>query len=183
MEFKNRKAQYPGRVKLVKVPGSTDLYDMTLADGSVSGSYTAGTPLNADTFNAMLKEISAEIENSRLTSIKLADDINEGEVTYISDDRNITVKLPKSFYYWEYSSRVGEDAVITLSKTQHGLNKVKGAILVPRSHVTSSGELSGFDNFAEKDLKYGIKISNDTVYVALDVGVMLKGFYCLVYGD
>lgn len=34
MEFKNRKAQYPGRVKLVKVAGSTDLYDMTLADGN-----------------------------------------------------------------------------------------------------------------------------------------------------
>ena len=37
MEFINRKAQYPGRIKLVKVAGSTDLYDMTLADGSVTG--------------------------------------------------------------------------------------------------------------------------------------------------
>lgn len=49
MEFINRKAQFPGRVKLVKVAGSTDLYDITLADG---------------TFNTMQAEISTEINNS-----------------------------------------------------------------------------------------------------------------------
>ena len=64
MKFTNRKAQYPGRVKLVKVAGSTDLYDMTLADGSVSGSgYSAGTPLNAETLNAMLEELNTKIRD------------------------------------------------------------------------------------------------------------------------
>lgn len=188
MKFENRRAQYPGRVKLVKVAGSTDLYDMTLADGSVTGSYSAGTPLNADTFNAMLEEIktkiSEEIEKVRLNSIRLFDGVNYGETAKLSDGKDMVVKLPKSkrFYFWEYSSEVSEDSVITLTKTRHGLNDVKGAILVPKSHTTG-GELNGYDNFANGNLKYGVLISNDNVYVALDVGVMKKGFYCLVYGD
>lgn len=184
MEFKNRKAQYPGRVKLVKVAGSTDLYDMTLADGSVSGSYNPGTPLNADTFNKMLEEIHAEIQDSKLNSITICDGSNYGDKTDISDDKDVVVKMPKikHFYFWEYSSKVSEDSVVTLLKSQHGLSKVKGAILVPKSHTTG-GNLGGYNNFAEGDLKYGILISSDNVYVALDVGVMKKGFYCFVYGD
>ena len=96
MEFKNRKAQYPGRVKLVKVAGSTDLYDMTLADGSVSGSYNPGTPLNADTFNKMLEEISIEIKNSLLKSIQLSDGTNKGTKLTIGDSKDIVVKLPST---------------------------------------------------------------------------------------
>lgn len=183
MEFVNRKAQYPGRVRLVKVAGSTDLYDMTLADGSVSGNYTAGTPLNADTFNNMLKEISEEINSSQLKSIRLFDGVNYGEKSYLENGKDMTVNLPPSrFFYWEYSGKVAEDSVITLLKSQHGLNTVKGAVLVPKSHTTG-GDLDGYNNFAEDNLKYGILISNNNIYVALDVGVMKKGFYCLVYGD
>lgn len=190
MKFTNRKAQYPGRVKLVKVAGSTDLYDMTLADGSVSGSgYSAGTPLNAETLNAMLEElntkISEETEKVRLNSIRLYDGVNYGTKSYLSNGKDMTVNLPKArfnFYFWEYSSKVSEDSVVTLLKSQHGLSKVKGAVLVPKSHTTGGG-LGGYNNFAEDNLKYGILISNNNVYVALDVGVMKKGFYCLVYGE
>lgn len=94
MEFINRKAQYPGRVKLVKVAGSTDLYDMTLADGSVTGNYVAGTPLNAETFNTMLDEISTEIKNSMIKSIQLTDGTNNGTRLSIGSSRDLTVKLP-----------------------------------------------------------------------------------------
>lgn len=94
-EFQDRKAQYPGRVKLVKVAGSTDLYDMTLADGSVSGDgYTAGTPLNADTFNSMLADISTEIRNSLLKSIQLSDGTNTGIKFDIGNKKDIVLKLP-----------------------------------------------------------------------------------------
>ena len=193
MEFKDRNAQYPGRVKLVKVAGSEDLYDMTLAEGSVSGGYSAGTPLNAETFNKMLKDISAETdtkisketEKVRLNSIRLYDGVNYGAKSYLSNGKDMTVNLPKSrynFYFWQYSSKVSENSVVTLLKSQHGLSKVKGAVLVPKSHTTGGG-LGGYNNFAEDNLKYGILISNNNVYVALDVGVMKKGFYCLVYGE
>ena len=94
MEFINRKAQYPGRVKLVKVSDSTDLYDMTLADGIVGEGYNEGTPLNADTFNAMLEEISTEIKNSLLKSIRLYDGTNYGTKLSIGDSKDIVVKLP-----------------------------------------------------------------------------------------
>ena len=116
MEFKNRRAQYPGRVKLVPVAGSDNLYDMTYAEGSVTGNYEEGTPLNADTFNALQEEIGAEIQNSKLTSIRLYDCTNYGQTAYIGDNKDITVNLPKRrFYYWEYSSKVNEDSVITLT--------------------------------------------------------------------
>lgn len=94
MEFINRKAQFPGRVKLVKVAGSTDLYDITLADGSVTGSYEAGTPLNAETFNTMQAEISTEIKNSLLKSIQLTDGTNSGTRLSIGSSRDLTIKLP-----------------------------------------------------------------------------------------
>ena len=94
MEFINRKAQYPGRIKLVKVAGSTDLYDMTLADGSVTGNYVAGTPLNAETFNTMLDEISTEIKNSMIKSIQLTDGTNNGTRLSIGSSRDLTIKLP-----------------------------------------------------------------------------------------
>lgn len=96
MEFINRKAQFPGRVKLVKVAGSTDLYDITLADGSVTGSYEAGTPLNAETFNTMQAEISTEIKNSLLKSIQLTDGTNKGDRLSIESSKDLVVKLPST---------------------------------------------------------------------------------------
>lgn len=96
MEFKNRRAQYPGRVKLVKVAGSTDLYDMTLADGSVSGSYEAGTPLNADTFNSLMDEINAAVAAAKLNSFKITDGTNNGTQTIVNGSKDITIRLPST---------------------------------------------------------------------------------------
>ena len=86
------------------------------------------------------------------------------------------------FYVWEHFQQVNEDMVISLSKSMHGLNRVKGAIVIPKSNTTG-GNLSGYDNFATGNLKYGVLIANDTVYFALDVGTLKEGFYGLVYGD
>ena len=60
MEFKDRKPQYPGRVKLKNVStGVETIYDMTYAEGSVSESagYETGTPLNKATFEQLKQEI------------------------------------------------------------------------------------------------------------------------------
>lgn len=94
MRFVNRRAQYPGRVKLVPVPGSDNLYDLTYAEGSVSGSYAEGTPLNADTFNALQEEIRNAIESARINSIQISDGTNKGEKVTIGTGRDIIVKLP-----------------------------------------------------------------------------------------
>ena len=94
MKFENRRAQYPGRVKLVPVPESDNLYDLTYAEGSVTGNYAEGTPLNADTFNALQEEIKSAIESARLSSIQIWDGSNKGEKVTIGTGRDIIVKLP-----------------------------------------------------------------------------------------
>lgn len=50
--FTDRSTQYPGRIKLKKVAEESDgtIYDSTPAEGTV---YSAGTPLNAETLNAL----------------------------------------------------------------------------------------------------------------------------------
>lgn len=96
MQFINRRAQYPGRVKLVKVSGSTDLYDLTLAEGDVTGSYEEGTPLDADTLNAMLDEINDTIEESKINSIKITDGTNSGPQTIVGDNTDIALRLPST---------------------------------------------------------------------------------------
>lgn len=103
MNFEDRKPQYPGRVKLVKVAGSTDLYDLTPAEGSVTGSYREGTPLNAATLNAFQNEINNTINNKfnsvsqsnqQLNSIRLYDGSNYGTKLTIGTQKDITVRLP-----------------------------------------------------------------------------------------
>lgn len=96
MKFVNRKAQYPGRVKLVRVTGSTDLYDIIPAEGSVTGSYTEGTPLNADTLNAMLDEINNAITASKLNSFKITDGSNSGTQTTVGSNKDIILRLPST---------------------------------------------------------------------------------------
>jgi hypothetical protein len=92
-QFVDRKPQYPGRVKLVKVSGSSDLYDMTPAEGSVTGSYKEGTPLNAETLNQLL----AEIEKAKLNSICISDnDNNTGDILTLGTTKNLVVKLPQT---------------------------------------------------------------------------------------
>jgi len=96
MKFVNRKAQYPGRVKLVKVAGSTLLYDIIPEEGSVTGSYTEGTPLNADTFNTMLDEINDAIAASKLNSIKITDGSNSGTQSIVGSNKDIILRLPST---------------------------------------------------------------------------------------
>ena len=96
MDFKNRRAQYPGRVKLVPVAGSDNLYDLTYAEGSVTGSYEEGTPLNAETFNALQAELSAAIEAAKLKSIKITDGTNSGTKLTIGDSKDVSVNLPST---------------------------------------------------------------------------------------
>lgn len=54
MEFKDRKATNPGRIKLKNIATNvTETYDIELADGAVE----AGTPLNKATFDAFKEDI------------------------------------------------------------------------------------------------------------------------------
>lgn len=99
MQFVNRNPQYPGRVKLVPVSGSSELYDMTIADGSVSGSYTAGTPLDADTLNGMLDEINTAISNNsggKINTIKITDGTNNGTTLTVGSSKDLTLRLPST---------------------------------------------------------------------------------------
>lgn len=55
MAFADRVVEFPGRVVLTPVPGETNTYDMTRAEGTVT---EEGTPLNAQNLN---EEISSMI--------------------------------------------------------------------------------------------------------------------------
>ena len=55
MEFRDRKASNPGRVRLTPVSGESNVYDVTLEDGA--GTTNAGTPLNAQTFEEFRQDI------------------------------------------------------------------------------------------------------------------------------
>lgn len=94
MEFKDRSPEFPGRIRLTPVEGSSDLYDFEFADGRVAGgNYSAGTPLNAANLNGMLEELYAAIEKAKIGSIKISDGTNEGEKTTING-KDIVIKLP-----------------------------------------------------------------------------------------
>lgn len=56
--FTDRVAQYPGRVTMEPVEGSTNTYDMIRAEGNV---VEEGTPFNAATFNGIAQEILDQI--------------------------------------------------------------------------------------------------------------------------
>lgn len=94
MEFKDRSPEFPGRIRLTPVEGSSDLYDFEFADGRVAGgNYSAGTPLNAANLNGMLEELYAAIEKAKIGSIRISDGTNEGEKTAING-KDIVIKLP-----------------------------------------------------------------------------------------
>lgn len=94
MEFKDRSPEFPGRIRLTPVEGSSDLYDFEFADGRVTGgNYSAGTPLNAANLNGMLEELYAAIEKAKIGSIRISDGTNEGEKTTING-KDIVIKLP-----------------------------------------------------------------------------------------
>lgn len=94
MEFKDRSPEFPGRIRLTPVEGSSDLYDFEFADGRVAGgNYSAGTPLNAANLNGMLEELYAAIEKAKIGSIRISDGTNEGEKTTING-KDIVIKLP-----------------------------------------------------------------------------------------
>lgn len=59
MEFKDRKAQHAGRVRLQAVDGQPNVYDVILADGATE----QGTPLNAETFTALKEELLDKVVN------------------------------------------------------------------------------------------------------------------------
>lgn len=50
IEFKDRVANYPGRIKLKKVEGTADIYEMERADEPI----VEGSPLNKATFNSII---------------------------------------------------------------------------------------------------------------------------------
>lgn len=94
MEFKDRSPEFPGRIRLTPVEGSSDLYDFEFADGRVAGgNYSAGTPLNAANLNGMLEELYAAIEKAKIGSIRISDGTNDGEKTTING-KDIVIKLP-----------------------------------------------------------------------------------------
>ena len=113
--------------------------------------------------------------------------VNYGGIwqTRYTSSEPVTTAAPEckciNFYSWVYYGECKEDSVISCTKSVHGINNVMGAIVVPMSHTTG-GDLNGYDNFAVGNLKYGVLIQYNTVYVALDVGTFKQGFYCLIYG-
>lgn len=96
-----------------------------------------------------------------------------------------TFELGKDkFYLWTYTSSVSDDAVLSCTQSTHGLSTVKGAIVVPRSTMTGTGSLGGYNNIVNNGHHdYGITISGTTVYFCLDYGTFKSGFYCLIYGS
>ena len=96
-----------------------------------------------------------------------------------------TFELGKDkFYLWAYTSSITDDAVVSCTQSTHGLSTVKGAIVVPRSTMTGTGSLSGYNNIVNNGHHdYGITISGTTVYFCLDYGTFKSGFYCLIYGS
>ena len=134
MKFVNRRAQYPGRVKLVKVSGSTDLYDLVPAEGSVTGNYVEGTPLNADTLNAMMDEINAAIESVRINSLKISDGTNYGDVATIGNSKDIVIRLPSTIKL----NTSGNAATATTAQAvngNYGSVKIK-TVLLSTSYTT-----------------------------------------------
>lgn len=131
MKFVNRRAQYPGRVKLVKVSGSTDLYDLVPAEGSVTGNYVEGTPLNADTLNAMIDEINAAVASVKLNSLKISDGTHNGEQANIGNNRDIVIRLPSTI-----NANINGRA--TSTTTAEELRRVYGSVTVKTVSLSTS---------------------------------------------
>lgn len=89
------------------------------------------------------------------------------------------------FYFWTYSSSVGNDSRVSITSSTHGLSSVKGAIVIPRETYSSavSGGLSGDRNLINGVSNYGVYCSGTTVYVVCDTSSLSNGFYCLIYGS
>ena len=89
------------------------------------------------------------------------------------------------FYFWTYTSSVGNDSRVSITSTTHGLSTVNGAIVIPREKSTpgSSGSLSGDKNLINGVSNYGVYISGTTVYVICDTSSLSNGFFCLIYGS
>ena len=131
MDFKNRRAQYPGRVKLVPVAGSDNLYDLTYAEGSVTGSYEEGTPLNAETFDALQAELSAAIEAAKLKSIKITDGTNSGTKLTIGDSKDVSVNLPSTI-------KAALDGKATSATAAESLSTSYGSVNTKKVYLGSS---------------------------------------------
>lgn len=134
MKFKNRRAQYPGRVKLVPVAGSDNLYDLTPEEGSVTGSYEEGTPLNADTFNALQEELNAAIENAKLNSIKITDGTNSGDTLTIGNSKNIALKLPSTIKATLNGKATSAESAEKFSSSYGGV--ITKTVYISNSYVT-----------------------------------------------
>lgn len=89
----------------------------------------------------------------------------------------------RKFYVWDYAGVVPEDKVLTCTETRHGIKSVKCALVIPKSNAKTDEELNGWNSFAQDNIKYGVLIEDNTVYVGLDVGEFKEGFYCLIYGE
>ena len=62
MEFIDRKAQYPGRITLKNLDGTTfGQYVVELNEGATTGAFRKGTPLNKATFDAFREELLNEM--------------------------------------------------------------------------------------------------------------------------
>lgn len=59
MEFKDRKTQHAGRIRLQSVEGQPNVYDVIFADDATE----QGTPLTAETFAAFKQEVLDEVAN------------------------------------------------------------------------------------------------------------------------
>lgn len=86
------------------------------------------------------------------------------------------------FYEWKQEGIISSDAIFTCSQTVHGLLEVAGAVVCPISIAKSTDDLSYYDKITTGNVRCGVTIDGTTVYVALDDGVFVNGFYCLIYG-
>lgn len=63
MEFKDRKSQHAGRIRLQSVEGQPNVYDVIFADGATE----QGTPLTAETLGSLKKEILDDAINYNIS--------------------------------------------------------------------------------------------------------------------
>lgn len=180
MEFKDRKPQYPGRVKLKNVStGVEAVYDLSFAEGSVSesGGYEAGTPLNKATFDQFKQEILQAAVRAQYTPGPKGE---KGDAGVTIDKKTFIVGGSQSGLYrvgrvsntlttWKYSGLLRFTNVTDCSKAPFGdvaiaIKCVSGGVNTCDARwVSSNGE-------KESNVYYMFSSSVLDVYVYLTAG-------------
>lgn len=143
MEFKDRSALNPGRVRLTPVSGSSDLYDMVWEDNVID----AGTALNKATFDQFRSELSdLIIQNAGAQGEKG----EKGETGVTLDKKSFLVGTNSSSgagWYKLGSVTLGSycdyHAKILITRTFYGMSMPSGMIDVDVRYGSSSWENIG----------------------------------------